>query len=419
MFSLFLAKRFFSKEQESSEGNRRASAPAIRIATAGIAVAVAVMIISVCFVKGFQREVSEKLIGLASHIEIQHPKFFNSPESYPVITDASLLQQLKQVPDVGHVQRVSHKLGIFKTPDDFSGIALKGVGQDYRLDFMQKHLVTGSIPNFRDDRPSNQIIISQTLAKRLGLKVGDKVYSYFFAETIKQRRFTIAGIYNTYLPQFDKTLVMTDIYTVNKLNSWSSNQSSGVEIQLKDARNLPAAERAVARIAANKSKQTGTDYAVLGLHSNPRTASMLSWLELLDANIMVILIIVIGVAGFTMISGLLILILERTTTIGVLKALGASNTRIRHTFLWFAAFIIGRGLLIGNAIGLSLMFIQQHFELIKLNPETYYVDSVPVELDWTWILGINAISLVVNIIALILPSFLVSQVQPAKAIQFD
>lgn len=323
------------------------------------------------------------------------------------------------MPDVGHVQRVSHKLGIFKTPDDFSGIALKGVGQDYRLDFMQKHLVTGSIPNFRDDRPSNQIIISQTLAKRLGLKVGDKVYSYFFAETIKQRRFTIAGIYNTYLPQFDKTLVMTDIYTVNKLNSWNSNQSSGVEIQLKDARNLPAAERAVARIAANKSKQTGTDYAVLGLHSNPRTASMLSWLELLDANIMVILIIVIGVAGFTMISGLLILILERTTTIGVLKALGASNTRIRHTFLWFAAFIIGRGLLIGNAIGLSLMFIQQHFELIKLNPETYYVDSVPVELDWTWILGINAISLVVNIIALILPSFLVSQVQPAKAIQFD
>lgn len=419
MLSLFLAKRFFSKGQISSEDNRRASAPAIRIATAGIAVAVAVMIVSVCFVKGFQREVSEKLVGLASHIELQHPKFYNSPESYPVVTDDALLNHIKLVPEVEHVQRVSHKLGIFKTPNDFSGVALKGVGQDYRLDFMKKHLVAGNIPDFRSDRPSNQIVISQTLAKRLGLKVGDKVYSYFFAESIKQRRFTIAGIYNTYLPQFDKSLVMTDLYTVNKLNSWTPDQSSGVEIQLKNADNLPEVERKIARIAAEKAKQTGSDYAVLGLHSNPRTASMLSWLELLDANIMVILIIVIGVAGFTMISGLLILILERTTTIGVLKALGASNTRIRHTFLWFAAFIIGRGLLIGNAIGLTLMFVQQHFELIKLNPETYYVDSVPVELDWMWILGINAISLVVNIIALILPSFLVSQVQPAKAIQFD
>lgn len=377
------------------------------------------MILSVCVVKGFQREVSEKLVGFASHVEVLDMRSFSSPESFPIVTDAELLQKVGQTPGVAHVQRFSQKLGLFKTENDFAGVALKGVAQDYDLTFMRKHLVEGKMPDFRDDKATNQVVVSRMLANQLGLKVGDRVYSYYFSETIKQRRFSVAGIYDTHLQQFDKTFVLTDLYTVNKLNDWLPVQSSGLEVRLGNMEEVPLAQSWLAsRIGGATDRQGGT-YSVVSIHENPRTASMLSWLELLDFNVMVILLIMVCVAGFTMVSGLLILILERTSTIGVLKALGATNRRIRHVFLWFSVFIVGRGLVIGNVVGLVLMALQHYFQILRLDPETYYVDSVPVELNLWWILGINVASLVVTILALIVPSFLVSRVQPAKTIQFD
>lgn len=257
------------------------------------------------------------------------------------------------------------------------------------------------------------------LAKKLGLKLGDKVYSYYFANTVKQRRFTVVGIYNTYLKQFDNTIVLTDLYTVNQLNRWESDQSSGVEVKLSSFDILPQAQTYLANHIGGKTDRYKRTYSVLGIQDNPNTASILSWLNLLDLNVMVILVIMICVAGFTMISGLLILILERTSTIGVLKALGATNSRIRHTFLIYTALIVSRGLLLGNVVGLGLVLLQKYLHLVSLDPEVYYVPYVPVELNAWWIIGLNLATLAATMLALVLPSFLVSRVQPAKAIQFD
>ncbi len=419
MLSLFLAKRFFLKGDVNNENRRKASAPAIVIATAGIAIGLAVMLISVCIVRGFQNEVRNKLAGFTSHIEIVDQRIYSSPENYPLITDQALIQQVSRTPAVKHVQRFSQKLGIFKTNDNFAGIALKGIGEEYDVSFLKNYLIAGKIPQIKKGESSNQIVISNSLAKLLKLKVGDKVYSYFFSETIKQRRFTIAGIYDTHIPQFDKTFVLTDIYTVNKLNDWTENQSNGLEVKLNSYDDLQTAQSALVHQIGGKADQNGNPYSVISIKENPRTISMLSWLDLLDVNVLVILIIMVIVGGFTMVSGLLILILERTRTIGILKALGATNTRIRHTFLWFASFIISRGLVIGNAIAFLLIALQYWFHIIHLDPETYYVDAVPVEIHLGWILVVNLFALVITILSLVIPSFLISRIQPAKAIQFD
>lgn len=418
MLTVFLAKRFFKNGSPKADG-RKTSSPALRIATTSIAVGLAVMIISVCTVRGFQREIKAKFSGFASHIELMDLNSFGSPETYPVVTDAAVIAEVKAAPNVVRVQRVSQKLGIFKTETDFAGISLKGVGEDYDLSFIKQYMVEGKLPKFSSQSTSNLVVISKTLANQLGLHVGDKVYSYYFSNTIKQRRFTVAGIYQTNLKQFDKTVILTDLHAVNQLNSWADDQSTALEIYLKSFDDIPETEAYLVKKFHARKDRLARSYSVLSIRENPTTASVFSWVELLDLNVMVILIIMICISGFTMISGLLILILERTSTIGVLKALGATNTRVRHTFLWYAAFIVGRGLFWGNVLGLALVLLQKYFGLVSLNPEVYYVSEAPVELNVWWIIGLNVATLLVTLLAMILPSFLVSRIQPAKAIQFD
>lgn len=422
MFTLFLAKRFFRPKfsDDESKNHRGASVPAIRIATAGIAVGLAVMLITVCVVKGFQREVSNKIIGFASHLELVDERSFASAESYPLVTDADVVNVVKKAPGVVHVQRISEKMGIFKTENDFAGMCLKGVSaKDYDLMFLRSCVTKGKLPDFSDERSSNSIVISQQQADKLHLGIGDKVYCYFFERTIKQRVFKVAAIYNTNMHQYDKTFVLTDLFTVNRLNSWDADQSSGLEVRLSSMDQVLPTHLWLKQAFQGKKDRNGNAYSVINVYENPRSASVLSWLRLLDFNIIVILVIMICVAGFTMVSGLLILILERTSTIGVLKALGASNSRIRHTFLWYAAFIISRGMLFGNAIGLGIIALQAKFHFVHLDPSSYYVDAAPVEVNWLWIAGINAVTLMLTMLALIIPSYLASSVQPAKAIQFD
>lgn len=419
MLSLFLAKRFFSGKGQRDGQAGKASASTIRIATIGIAVGLAVMLVSVCVVKGYQRQVSEKIVGFASHFEIIDINSYSSPETYPLATDPAYVSEVRKTPGAVQVQRFSQKLGILKTEDDFAGVMLKGVGEDYDLDFIRKSIVEGKLPRFSGKEPSGEVVLSRTLAERLGLKVGDRVYSYYFSRTIKQRRFKVAALYDTHLRQFDRTFILTDLKTVNQLNNWDDCQSSGLEVRLSSSGQLKEAQEWLSHNVVGKRDRDGHVSAVVSIRENPRTAAVLSWLDLLDSNVMLILVIMVCVAGFTMISGLLILILERTRTIGVLKALGATNTRIRHTFLWFAAFIVGRGMVFGNVAGLLIVFLQQKFRIFPLDPEKYYVDSVPVEFDWLWIAGVNVASLVVTMLSLVLPSLLVSRVQPAKSIQFD
>lgn len=415
--NLFLARRFF--HSGNKENKRKASAPAIRIATAGVALGLVVMILSLCMVKGFQREVSRKLTGFASHMEILDLKSQTSPESYPIVTDAAFIGKVSRIPGVARVQRVSSKMGILKTEDSFQGVALKGVGKDYDLDFIRENLVEGRIPAFTDSASTNKILVSQMQADALGLKVGGKVYAYFFENTVKMRRFEIAGIYRTNLSQYDKLFVITDIYTVGRLNEWEPDQSSALELTFDDSDRPDEIQVRVARAVNGTKDRNGASYSALGIRENPRVASVFTWLELLDFNVLIILVLMVCVAGFTMVSGLLILILERTNTIGVLKAMGATNTRIRHIFLWFAAMIVGRGLLIGDVIGLAAVWAQSRWGLVRLDPATYYVDAVPVDFNVWWILALNAATLFITVLALVVPSFMISRIQPARVIRFD
>ena len=395
--------------------------PAVHIATAGVAVGLAVMILSVCLVKGFQGEVAAKLAGFASHIEVLDLNSQTDADNHPITADAALMDVVKKTTQAETVQRVSVKIGVMKTHDDFSGIMLKGIGKEYDKKFIRSCMVEGKFPDFGSNAGTiNQIVLSRQIAEMLHLKVGDKVYVYFFTNTIKQRRFEIAGIYETHLQQFDKNFVWTDLQTINQLNDWGEEQCSLLEVKLQNFDDL---EERTAKlgdaVTAYKNSHQITNLSVMSIRDNPRTRPVLSWLELLDLNVMVILVIMLCVAGVTMISGLLILILERTTTIGVLKALGASNRRIRRIFLVYAGHILVRGMVIGNVFAFLLALLQSQFHLVRLDPATYYVDAVPLAYDPVWLIGINLATLLITLLTLVLPAFIVSVVQPAKTIRFD
>ncbi|MDY4621145.1 MAG: FtsX-like permease family protein [Alloprevotella sp.] len=418
MFSFFIARRFY---RSSSSKKGKASMPAVHIATAGVAVGLAVMILSVCLVKGFQGEVAAKLAGFASHIEVLDLNSQTDADNHPITADAALMDVVKKTTQAETVQRVSVKIGVMKTHDDFSGIMLKGIGKEYDKKFIRSCMVEGKFPDFGNNADAiNQIVLSRQIAEMLHLKVGDKVYVYFFTNTIKQRRFEIAGIYETHLQQFDKNFVWTDLQTINQLNDWGEEQCSLLEVKLQNFDDL---EERTAKlgdaVTAYKHTHQITNLSVMSIRDNPRTRPVLSWLELLDLNVMVILVIMLCVAGVTMISGLLILILERTTTIGVLKALGASNRRIRRIFLVYAGHILVRGMVIGNVFAFLLALLQSQFHLVRLDPATYYVDAVPLAYDPVWLIGINLATLLITLLTLVLPAFIVSVVQPAKTIRFD
>lgn len=413
----FLALRFYKHAGRDSD--RKASLLAIRIATAGVALGLAVMIISVCVVKGFQTEIRAKLAGFAAHLEVLDERSFSSPESYPIVTDQALMSKIKTVPGITRVQRVSEKMGILKTNDAFQTILLKGVGADFDTTFLRQCVVEGRLPRFAKEGGTDEVIISQQVARTLGLKRGDRVYAYFVSDAIRLRRFTIVGIYATNLSQFDERMIWTDRHTVNKLNDWDPEQSSALEIFLTEPEKTDVVQADINRLVGGMDDGRGGVYGTMSLSENPTTAAVMQWLSLLDFNVLVILALMLGVAGFTTISGLLILVLERTRTIGILKSLGASNTRIRRVFLTYATLIVAKGLLWGNILGVGIVLLQRYFGWVKLDPATYYVSEVPVEINFWWIVGLNVATLVISVLALIVPSFMISRIQPAKAIRYE
>lgn len=413
----FLALRFYKHAGRDSD--RKASLLAIRIATAGVVLGLAVMIISVCVVKGFQTEIRAKLAGFAAHLEVLDERSFSSPESYPIVTDQALMSKIKTVPGITRVQRVSEKMGILKTNDAFQTILLKGVGADFDTTFLRQCVVEGRLPRFAKEGGTDEVIISQQVARTLGLKRGDRVYAYFVSDAIRLRRFTIVGIYATNLSQFDERMIWTDRHTVNKLNDWDPEQSSALEIFLTEPEKTDVVQADINRLVGGMDDGRGGVYGTMSLSENPTTAAVMQWLSLLDFNVLVILALMLGVAGFTTISGLLILVLERTRTIGILKSLGASNTRIRRVFLTYATLIVAKGLLWGNILGVGIVLLQRYFGWVKLDPATYYVSEVPVEINFWWIVGLNVATLVISVLALIVPSFMISRIQPAKAIRYE
>ncbi|NLO71548.1 MAG: ABC transporter permease [Porphyromonadaceae bacterium] len=410
---LFIAKRIHFEKK----GEKNVSRPAVRIATIGIAVGVAVMLIAIAVVIGFKQEIRNKTIGFGSHIQITNFDNNNSYEMQPIKINDTLMNEIKAIPDIKHVQRFVTKPGIIKTDEDFQGMVLKGVGAEFDWDFFKSNLLEGEILNVTDSVSANEVIISKVLADLLKLKVGDSFFTYFFQQQIRARKFTIKGIYSTNFAEYDKLFIITDIRIAQRLNNWSPEYFSGLEILINDFSLLDKVNMGVYSVVANKFDEEGNGYFIQNIRQlNPQ---IFSWLDLLDMNVWVILILMLAVAGFNMISGLLILILEKTNMIGILKSYGAKNWSIRKIFLYESIFLIGKGMFWGNLIGLFICFIQYQFKLIPLDPVSYYTATVPITFNWLYIILLNIGTLITSILMLIGPSYLITKISPATIMRYE
>lgn len=410
---LFIAKRIhFSKE-----GDRQVTPPAVRIAMIGIALGLAVMILSVAIVIGFKKEVRNKVIGFGSHIQITNFDNNSSFESTPIAVSDSLLQALNAFPGVRHVEGYATKMGIMKTDNDFQGVVLKGVDAGYDWSFFKNNLKEGELLTIDPDKASTDVVISRYLSDLLGLKLGDSFLTYFVQEDVRARKFTITGIYETGFLDYDKLFVLADIKQIRRLNGWDKDQVSGLEILVDNYDDLDRIAEDMYFDLVEKQDRLGNTYFTRSVKEmNPM---IFNWLDVLDINVIVILILIFAVAGFTMISGLLIIILERTNMIGILKALGENNTSIRKIFLYISFFLIGKGMLWGNVIGITICLIQSHFRILTLDPSIYYLDAVPIDLNIFSLLLLNIGTLCASMLMMLGPSYLITKIDPAKSIRFE
>ena len=411
---LFIARKIYRQGGDRQEVSR----PAITIATIGVAIGLAVMIITVSVISGFKHTISDKVVGFGSHIQIMNFMAQQTAIPAPVCISDTLMREIKQTEGIRHVACFSMTQGILKTDDDFLGVAFKGIGSDYDVTFLNSNLVEGRMPKFGAQPSKYPLLISRTIADKLHLKVGSKIFAYFIGnDDVRARKFTIEGIYQTNMSQFDQNLCFTDFSVPVKLNGWEQNQCSGAELLVNNFDNFDGVATKIVKLVNSKKDRYGevlTSQTIYEAYPN-----IFSWLSLLDINVWIILVLMVCVAGFTMISGLLIIILERTQMIGILKALGMRNATVRHTFLWFAAFIIGRGLFWGDVIGVCLVVLQQQTGIIRLDPASYYVDTAPMELNIPIIVALNVATLLISVFVLIAPSYLISHIHPARSMRYE
>ena len=412
--SLFIARRIYA-----ADGDRRqVSRPAIRIATVGVAIGLAVMIVTVSVVLGFKHTIRDKVVGFGSHLQVMSFIGQQTGGNLPVCINDTLMRELQELSNVRHVSPYTMTQGILKTDNDFLGVAFKGIDSRYDTTFIATTVKEGRLPDLNTAAGSQQLLVSHKMAQQLKLGVGDRVFAYFIAyDDVRARRFTVCGIYESHMKQFDDALCFTAYRLPQRLNDWETDQCSGLEIAIGDFSLLDVTAAQVGQLVngvTDKYGMTLTSQSILEAYPQ-----VFSWLSLLDINVWIILVLMVCVAGFTMISGLLIIILERTQMIGLLKALGARNTSIRHTFLWLSVFVIGRGMLAGNVLGVGLVMLQQYTGLVTLDPASYYVDVAPVELSLPLLIALNAATLVACVAVLIAPSFLVSRISPARTMSFE
>lgn len=411
-FEYFIAKRIHFQQ-----GKKNVSRPAVRIAIIGMALGLAVMIVAIAVITGFKTEIQNKTIGFGGHIQVTNFDNNNTYEMKPIRMPQSLLDKINGIPEVRHVQKFITKPGIIKTEDEFQGIILKGIGDDFDWRFFGENLVEGRVLSAGNDTLRNEVILSTYLAKRLGLKLGDSFFTYFIQENIRARKFTIVGLYSTDFVEYDRMFLLTDIRHVRRLNDWSDDEFSGLEILISDFSKIDDAGEAVYMATSNRFNEDGEAYFTRTIRQlNPQ---IFGWLDLLDMNVWVILILILSVAGFIMISGLLILILERTNMIGMLKSLGTTNWSVRKIFLYHSFFLVLKGMLWGNVIGLLLCALQYWFGIIPLDPESYYTATVPIAFNWWYILFLNIGTLIASFLMMIGPSVLITKISPAKIIRYE
>lgn len=410
---LFIAKRIYLNK----EGDRKVTPPVVRISMIGMALGLTVMILSVAIVIGFKKEVRNKVIGFGSHIQITNFDSNTSYEYTPVALSDSLLIELKAFPGIRQVEPFATKPGILKTNTDFQGIVLKGVDSHYDWTFFRNNLKEGRLPKIVAGQTSSEVLISRYLADLLGLKSGDSFLTYFVQQDVRARKFHVTGIYETGFVDYDKIFVISDINQIRHLNHWDNDEASGMELLVDNYDNVDKiSENLYFKMSEKKDRLGNTFYTRSIKEINPM---IFDWMSVQDINVVVILILILAVAGFTMISGLLIIILERTSMIGLLKSLGESNRSIRKIFLHISFFLIGKGMLWGNVIGISLCLIQSYFHVVKLDASVYYLDAVPIDLNIFSLVMLNLGTLFISMLMMLAPSYLISKIEPAKTIRFE
>ena len=412
-FELFIAKRIYS----NNDSGKKLSKPIIKIAQISIALGIIVMLISISVTVGFKNEIRNKTVGFGSHIQIVNYDTNNSFESIPITKNIDLTSKIQNIEGVKFVQEYATKAAVFKNKIQVEGIILKGVNSSFNSKFFSKNIISGNVFRVNDSLKSNNILISEKTSKVLKIEVGDTVLTYFIQKPIRFRKFIVSGIFNTGIPELDKMYAIIDIKHIQKLNKWNRNQISGLEVNINNFNDIDKTKKLVQNTigyGVYKDKQK------LKVESIKDVFPMLfEWISLFDANVWVILILITAVAGFNMVSGLLVIILENTQMIGVLKTIGSKNKNIRSLFLYYSAMLITKGIIWGNIIGIGLLSIQYYFGIIKLDPESYYVDKVPVEFSFWYFILLNIATILVTIAMLIIPSMIVSRITPSKAIRFN
>ena len=405
----FIAKRLITAKDHKSS----ISAPIIKIAITAIALGMIMMIVSIATGIGLQQKIRQKVSAFNGHIMISGYNDNNSDVSTtPISIHQNFYPNFKNVDGITHVQAVASKAGIIRTESAFEGIIFKGVGKEYQIDNLKEYLVKGRLPNFKANL-NEEVLISQYLCNRLGLKLGDKFVTYFMKENSEGynlRNFKIVGIYNSGFQEFDASYVIGDIRHVQRINKWSPEQIGSFEVFVDDFTQIESkGQQVYEETSSTLDSQTIVE----------KFYYIFEWLKLFDFNILVILIVMIAVSTINMVVALLVLILERTQMIGILKSLGANNWSIRKVFLYNAAYLIGRGLLWGNVIGIGLLLLQKYLGIIKLNPESYYVNVAPVDINLFYILLLNIGTVVICLLVLLIPSYIITKITPSKSIRFE
>jgi len=410
----FIAHRLIRGRREGTSFSR----PINVIAIIGIAMGLAVMILAVAILTGFKQQIREKVVGFGSHIQIMNFDSNTSFETAPISDTQKFIPLIKQIPGIAHVEVFATKAGIIRTDEDIQGVVLKGIGSDFDWKYFSTNMVNGSVFTVADTgRPDDRVIISKKIANMLRLKTGDTFAMLFIQDPPRMRKFTISGIYETSLEEFDKMYVYCDIGQIKRLNGWKNDQVSGFEVFIKDFRKLDEMTSAVRDAIGYKIEEEDAKFKVTNIRM--KYPQIFDWLNFQDINVIIIILLMLIVAGFNMISGLLILILEKTNMIGVLKSLGAEDNTIRRVFLYQAAYLIGKGLFWGNLIGIGLAYLQLKTSVITLDPSSYYIKTVPVNLELSHILLLNAGTMAAIILMLLVPTQLISRITPVKAIRYD
>ena len=400
-----IARRLYFSE----EGKARTSRPAVRVALGGIVIGVMVMIVAICVVVGFKQEIQRKVAGFGSHIQVVSFDNNATYELQPVEVSDSLRMKLQGLPHVKRVSTFASKPGILKTDSAFQGIIFKGT--DY-WDYFAENLVEGELPSAK-----NEVLVSTVLADQLHLTVGDAILCYFVQEDLRVRKLYVSGLYNTCMSEMDRLFVLGNIDLVRQLNQWKNSQSSGVELLVDDLKYLQEVADRVYFATVGRLDEAGNAFYTQTLEQlNPQ---IFGWLDLLDMNVVIIIVLMLCVSGFSIITGLIILILESITLIGTLKALGANNRFVRRIFIYEAILLVGKGMLWGNILGLGIVALQYFTQAIPLDAAVYYVSYVPMAFPWGWLVALNIGVLLVAWVIMLAPSAIVSQISPARVMHFE